>query len=194
MTDLNTAAGGASFLDERAPEGWYNIVDPDRLDQSDADECVLGQVYGYYDDGVEELGIGYGRSAFDGRVSTAAWVEEIEKRRNTIAAPMGNNVEMKRGRTYRFTVEAEFYKSIRTSSYRFRDTDGCFFDIDKERVSNIEEVHEVKSGDVYMRDGEVYHVKNVSLYGATFRAGDQSHYVTSECNFTANELIYRRDS
>jgi hypothetical protein len=38
---------GAEYLDQLEP-GWYNRVDVERLDISVATECVIGQLYGSY--------------------------------------------------------------------------------------------------------------------------------------------------
>ena len=40
---------GAHYLDDVAP-GWYWRVDPDTIDLTSGDKCVLGQVFGYYRD------------------------------------------------------------------------------------------------------------------------------------------------
>lgn len=47
---------GAKFLDSVRP-GWHDEVNIDNLKQIMPMNCVLGQVYGHYDDGLNELGI-----------------------------------------------------------------------------------------------------------------------------------------
>jgi hypothetical protein len=47
---------GAAFLDEHVP-GWRAHVDPYTLDLSYCRQCVLGQVFGDYNDGVALLGL-----------------------------------------------------------------------------------------------------------------------------------------
>lgn len=45
---------GAELLDEVRP-GWAIEIDLTTLDMASADYCVLGQLYGEYDDGLFEL-------------------------------------------------------------------------------------------------------------------------------------------
>lgn len=47
---------GAAFLDEHHP-GWAAKIDVKKLCLQDCSQCVLGQVYGDYDDGLTELNI-----------------------------------------------------------------------------------------------------------------------------------------
>jgi hypothetical protein len=48
------AAQGARFLDGFTP-GWADEIDPQQLDIADGDRCVLGQLYGHYGYGVDEI-------------------------------------------------------------------------------------------------------------------------------------------
>ena len=48
---------GAAFLDEHKP-GWWQQIDLGRLDLEDCTDCVLGQIFGYYDDGCRDLILG----------------------------------------------------------------------------------------------------------------------------------------
>ena len=48
--------GGAEFLDEDFP-GWADRIDVDRLDLTSGCDCVLGQLFGGFRDGVELLGL-----------------------------------------------------------------------------------------------------------------------------------------
>lgn len=48
------APKGAALLDEKMP-GWADKIDLDELQLNDQCNCVLGQVYGGYDDGTAEL-------------------------------------------------------------------------------------------------------------------------------------------
>ena len=90
------AKAGATLLDIVRP-GWADQVSPERLDLSDCQACVLGQLYGNYTEGVEKLfamaenGTRYtvaDRAGFDVvpgttySTLTKAWRREIEKRRN----------------------------------------------------------------------------------------------------------------
>lgn len=47
---------GAEWLDEKRP-GWWQSIDLDRLDISDCDRCVLGQVFGGFLVGVQKCGL-----------------------------------------------------------------------------------------------------------------------------------------
>jgi hypothetical protein len=47
-------ATGAALLD-RAWPGWHAQVDPDRLDAADVGRCILGQLFGGYQQGLAEL-------------------------------------------------------------------------------------------------------------------------------------------
>lgn len=49
-------ARGVDLLDEKHP-GWDHNIDLDRLNIVDQRSCVLGQVFGYYGDGLETLGL-----------------------------------------------------------------------------------------------------------------------------------------
>jgi len=53
-TAEEAAAAGAAFLDEKSP-GWRDWVDPTILAMSDEHMCVLGQLYGSYDNGLQAL-------------------------------------------------------------------------------------------------------------------------------------------
>lgn len=44
-----------ALLDVAIP-GWHSSIDLKTLSLSSCNRCVLGQVYGYYDDGLEVLG------------------------------------------------------------------------------------------------------------------------------------------
>lgn len=50
------AARGATKLDEMKP-GWTNRVDERTLDMTSPERCVLGQVFGSYSYGLEQLGL-----------------------------------------------------------------------------------------------------------------------------------------
>ena len=47
---------GVAFLDEHVP-GWQKGVFPDQLRIADCQCCVLGQLYGEYEDGREALAV-----------------------------------------------------------------------------------------------------------------------------------------
>lgn len=50
---------GAKFLDEKVP-GWASRIDPNELDMHWWNMCVLGRLYGDYNDGCAELGLDTG--------------------------------------------------------------------------------------------------------------------------------------
>jgi len=47
---------GIRFLDSNKP-GWRDSIEIEMLDLSDISECVLGQVFGSYEEGVYSFGI-----------------------------------------------------------------------------------------------------------------------------------------
>lgn len=47
---------GIKFLDENVPD-WHDRVDVQKLDLGSCQECILGQLYGSFDDGYRELGL-----------------------------------------------------------------------------------------------------------------------------------------
>jgi hypothetical protein len=46
---------GAKLLDEKYEGDWREKIDIDELDMDNQDECILGQMYGDYEDGLEEV-------------------------------------------------------------------------------------------------------------------------------------------
>ena len=88
------AERGASLLDEKEPL-WFNDVDLTIFQINNTEQCVLGQLYGYYEGGLQKLGLSEGsleqEYGFDISVSEFwnhtwqplqdAWVNEITKRR-----------------------------------------------------------------------------------------------------------------
>lgn len=48
------AARGADLLDRYRP-GWAEEIVPEGLDLADPCDCILGQIYGQYDEGCTEL-------------------------------------------------------------------------------------------------------------------------------------------
>lgn len=86
------ARTGAAFLD-RARKGWFWDVRVTRLDLSSTCNCILGQVSGDYDDGLDTFGINGGIEAeklgflsndsfkVDYDLLTQAWANEVRVRR-----------------------------------------------------------------------------------------------------------------
>ncbi len=54
MTFENEINAGVALLDEKRP-GWLELVDTDNLMLVSRQWCVLGQVFGYFDDGLKAL-------------------------------------------------------------------------------------------------------------------------------------------
>lgn len=54
MTTDELVNAAAAFLDERLP-GWWQRVNVDMLHMTSMDLCVLGQLYGVFTTGLEEL-------------------------------------------------------------------------------------------------------------------------------------------
>lgn len=48
---------GAAFLDRHGPEQWHNKINTDILDMQHIRNCVLGQLFGGYIDGLHTLDI-----------------------------------------------------------------------------------------------------------------------------------------
>jgi hypothetical protein len=81
---------GARVLDEVCP-GWVKRIDLAVLDIASCLDCVLGQLYGTFDDGamvVEDFSVGLARLGFDVEIGThdvaalnQAWRAEIARRR-----------------------------------------------------------------------------------------------------------------
>jgi hypothetical protein len=72
---------GAQFLDERVP-GWRERVVPEKLNLANDCDCIIGQTFGEYGDGLQLLGLDHraarnfgfyvsGRQQWD--ALTAAW-------------------------------------------------------------------------------------------------------------------------
>jgi len=56
MTIKQRVMAGAAFLTAIKPK-WYKKIDVKELDLQDGGTCVLGEMYGWYEDGLAELGI-----------------------------------------------------------------------------------------------------------------------------------------
>jgi hypothetical protein len=91
---VENAERGASLLDRLCP-GWDGLIDLDELDVDDPGRCVLGQLYGGYDEGLFEIDMeavdmaprvahGFTLDSPDAAKMgdlTAAWRRLIEERR-----------------------------------------------------------------------------------------------------------------
>ena len=47
-------ARGVKLLDAKVP-GWREKIDRDQLSMGDGCNCILGQIYGHFDEGIDEL-------------------------------------------------------------------------------------------------------------------------------------------
>ena len=54
MNLLRRAKAGFDFMNENAPD-WQCLIDIDQLDMSDCNQCILGQCFGFYKRGLDEL-------------------------------------------------------------------------------------------------------------------------------------------
>lgn len=76
-------AQGVALLDIKRP-GWFKDIDLVRLELDNCNDCVLGQIYGYFDPGLRNLGIieddawkfGFSRS-FDSNMRTWDELNEV---------------------------------------------------------------------------------------------------------------------
>lgn len=55
-----TIARGVALLDQCEGPHWVSAIELEKLDLTSYSTCVLGQLYGNYDDGLRELEIGSG--------------------------------------------------------------------------------------------------------------------------------------
>lgn len=56
MTDyLDAVQAGADLLDEKGPSDWRERINPNTLDTDSMTQCVLGQIFGTYLDGMIAL-------------------------------------------------------------------------------------------------------------------------------------------
>jgi hypothetical protein len=93
-TIAERVAAGMALLDEKAP-GWVSRINLGHLALGSCDRCVLGQVFGYYDDGLVVLDFdpdyeGGEEFGFESNVEpyedlTAEWVRQISARLATPA-------------------------------------------------------------------------------------------------------------
>jgi len=60
---------GIALLDESGPTNWRARVDVDKLDLENPRSCVLGQVYGTFDDGMAALDLSFFEGARYGFVT-----------------------------------------------------------------------------------------------------------------------------
>lgn len=77
---------GAALLDRKIP-GWAKKIDAHRIEIHCCYNCILGQLYGHYDDGFHALGLWSGcENGFNGllgerRALADLWRREIAARR-----------------------------------------------------------------------------------------------------------------
>ncbi len=76
------AARGAKLLDRRAP-GWWERIEVSRLDLASCPLCVMGQLFGHYEQGLARLAVwrrgheyGFALPSFESEMSSSeAWVK-----------------------------------------------------------------------------------------------------------------------
>ena len=102
MNTLYASSRGARLLDGRIP-GWADLIDTERLQMDNGCDCVLGQLFSFYETGIEELfgddifgdklleeavyfGFNDDTHSYSSRPWTQlnnAWIAEIEQRRGS---------------------------------------------------------------------------------------------------------------
>lgn len=92
MSDFSAkVAAGMALLDQERP-GWRQEIDLGTLDLGSCSVCVLGQIFGDYEDGLSELGIGddpykYGFNALGGMSTlTQAWKDALGQNKVLVEA------------------------------------------------------------------------------------------------------------
>lgn len=114
MTDFTAKVNAGIALLDREQPGWREKIDLDTLDLASCSVCVLGQVFGDYDDGIDALGVSgydYGFNTMGGMQElTAAWKEALGK----------NNVLVERGDIYKDTYGSAV-KVLQTHLVRLDD-------------------------------------------------------------------------
>lgn len=94
MTDYTAKVNaGIALLDSEKP-GWRDKIDLGTLDLGSCAVCILGQVFGEYETGIDELdinGYDYGFNGDNYRELTAAWKEALGK----------NNALVEKGDVYK---------------------------------------------------------------------------------------------
>lgn len=88
---IENIPAGLARIDEHQPKGWEGRINLDMLDMREYGLCVLGQLYGSYGHGRDELGIEFGDGesfGFDLNIGgpegwallTDAWREALKAR------------------------------------------------------------------------------------------------------------------
>lgn len=120
MTDYAAKVkSGIALLDAHfGGSSWKTDIDLDTLDLGSCSVCVLGQLFGNYSDGLDELGIiggysyGFDQSSGSFRDLTAAWKDALGK----------NNTLVEQGDVYRDTYNYSV-RVIGTQLVRLSDTE-----------------------------------------------------------------------
>jgi hypothetical protein len=111
----NEVAKGIRVLDLQVPN-WRQKIDVENLDLGSCSICVLGQVFGDYNDGIEELNVDGYEHGFNTTGSYAelkdAWVEALGK----------TNTLIEKGDVYRDTY-GYAVKVLQTTLIRVNDTE-----------------------------------------------------------------------
>ncbi|UJQ86919.1 hypothetical protein SEA_TREAT_84 [Streptomyces phage Treat] len=111
----NEVAKGIKVLDQQVPN-WRQKIDVENLDLGSCSICVLGQVFGDYNDGIEKLNVDGYEHGFNTTGSYAelkdAWVEALGK----------TNTLIEKGDIYRDTY-GYAVKVLQTTLVRVSDTE-----------------------------------------------------------------------
>lgn len=82
---------GINLLDEQVPD-WRTKIDPERLNLASCEVCVLGQIFGDYDTGLEQLnidGYDYGFNTYGSMAElTEAWRDALGE--NSVLVEVGD--------------------------------------------------------------------------------------------------------
>jgi hypothetical protein len=88
MIDYEEAARRGAELLDRHPnaEGWRERIEPGKLELANSCGCVLGQAFGWFDDGLDALGLSYDEAE---RHGFALPTDELRYDRRGLSAKYG---------------------------------------------------------------------------------------------------------
>lgn len=170
----------ADFLDSEVPN-WSEQIDTEKLNMLEARRCILGQLYGDYTTGLLALGLSPNHYAFGPMAPKSHWTEEIGRRQR--------KMELTLGKTY--LVATPLVYTGNGARHEFANPNGMgVLLLDKETTTITDIPYEVRSGDVYRKDGRVYEV----VMDRAYETGNSTSYPVSQMGFREDERIYRKDS
>lgn len=94
-------AEGVKFLDENASSDWRSEIDLDNLRLESCEVCVLGQIFGQYEDGLSELGIDSYEATGYGFSTNGSWQELTQAWKDALGT---NNTLVELGDIYADTA------------------------------------------------------------------------------------------